>query len=575
MTGPQQTPEPSAAFNARLEELRRGYAKGLPDEIALIRQCWGLARTLPSFDPLILKPLRTHVHNLAGSGATYGYDRLSRLMQDIEQKIDLLADFPEDAGRIVLELDALLAEVDTTSVPSGEQKNWAELDIHRPRKRPDKLKVLLALAKDSPSSGLDEQLLHYGMEIRVCDPEALAERLVEFHPDILLFEEDAESNRICPSLRNLFDQAQSQSDNDKMGYSEKGIPDIFILNNQPSIATRVRAFRNGAREVLFNPPEISALLAKIDDCFLEQVGGAIHVLIIDDDKELAQFHANVLEQAGFKVEIAHTAAELEQKLGNFSVDVILMDLHMPDYNGIELSAALRQDPSLYGVPIIFISVEQDIVRHLGAIKVGGDDFLIKPVAVPYLIASVETRARRGRELRSLIRKDGLTGLFNHVSIEDSLQQMLARAIRSKTDLSVAMIDLDYFKKVNDNYGHLVGDRVLIDFARFLKGRLRKSDVVGRFGGEEFMLILPDTSVEHGRALLESIRQSFSIVNHNTAATPVRVTFSAGVACHPDFSTASTLIKAADTAMYQAKEQGRNRVITASRETLQTEGGNGE
>ena len=537
----------SQSFAERMKLLRSNYANTLPSKLRELEQTWRQISEEPNFDISTLKNFRTMVHKLAGSGAPYGYSRLSRLMQKVENKVDQIADFPEDSNRLVLDIQSLLITLELESQPD-DVDSVDEPEQVKPRVRPEQIRILFALSRGSKTYDVAAQMEHYGFKIDYCRQKDILKASIEFSPHVLFFQENLEQTMLCPSPRDLG------------GLSP---PDVFLLSPQPSLDIRVRAFREGAREVLYDPPDISLLLNKIDGCFVDKSTEPFKVLIIDDDPLLASFHAELLAQAGLDTIVSTCSKEVEEALTHFSPDVILMDLHMPGYNGIEMAAALRQDPSLYGVPIIFISVEQDIVRHLGAIKVGGDDFLIKPVAAPYLLASVETRARRGRELRGLIHQDGLTGLLNHVSIDDRLVQSMARSKRLGTELSIAMIDLDYFKKVNDNYGHPMGDRVLIDLARYLKGRLRNSDIIGRYGGEEFMLLLPDTPLVHAKSLVESLRESFSIINHNTKDNPVKVTFSSGIASFPEVQTTKELIAAADSALYQAKKLGRNRTVTVA------------
>ncbi|WP_164887201.1 diguanylate cyclase [Hahella sp. KA22] len=527
----------------KMQALRTAYASALPQKLTNVRDSWSSVRTLQNFNREILMPFRHLVHRLAGSGASYGFARLSALMQKIEQKIDQLSDFPENAKRLVLEIDNLLTQVDSSAQPDEQSNEELSLISSQRIQRPAAPKALLALSSKSVCNSLPEQLKHYGYEVRACPAEEVIENALRFEPDIVVYEEPSES-QVCPAPI-------------EMGKTK--VPFVFVLHQTPNLFLRVQAYRAGIREVLQSPPDISQLLSKFDQCFISEGDVPYRVLLIDDDSELAMYHAQLLEQAQMNARVVSQPEDIPEVLLEFFPDVILMDLYLPGYNGIELAVAIRQDATLYGVPIIFVSVEQDIARHLGAIRAGGDDFLIKPVPAPFLLASVESRARRGRELRGMLSRDGLTGLLNHVSAEEYLSQQLSRARRMDSSLAYVMVDLDHFKKVNDNYGHLMGDRVLVNFARYLQGRLRRSDVIGRYGGEEFVVILPDTTKEHARFVIESMRMSFASINHNTAEDPLRVTFSAGIAAFPDIDDMTTLTKAADDALYDAKQQGRNKV----------------
>ncbi|WP_369602745.1 GGDEF domain-containing protein [Hahella sp. SMD15-11] len=159
----------------------------------------------------------------------------------------------------------------------------------------------------------------------------------------------------------------------------------------------------------------------------------------------------------------------------------------------------------------------------------------------------------------MINRDGLTNLLNHVAIEEVLEREVARAERNESPLVFVMLDLDHFKQINDTYGHVMGDKVLVDFAHLLKNRLRRSDSVGRYGGEEFSVILPDTETDEAVHLIDALRESFAGIEHRLGKTGVNVTFSAGLASWKPGMSPETLRQQADKALYQAKRNGRNRL----------------
>jgi diguanylate cyclase (GGDEF)-like protein len=195
-------------------------------------------------------------------------------------------------------------------------------------------------------------------------------------------------------------------------------------------------------------------------------------------------------------------------------------------------------------------------------SLGGDDFLTKPIKPGHLVSSVSSRIQRSRMLRSFMVRDSLTGLLNHTAIKDQLEREVARAKRLKTPLAYAMIDIDLFKRVNDTYGHPVGDRVIKSLSRLLKQRLRETDVVGRYGGEEFAVIMSDTDGPAAMKVLDNIRDAFSRFSHLADGKEFSVTFSGGIA---DVALSGDAIKLgdfADRALYEAKHAGRNRLVLA-------------
>jgi len=284
---------------------------------------------------------------------------------------------------------------------------------------------------------------------------------------------------------------------------------------------------------------------------------------VPDDEELAAHFGTILDQAGFDTRVVSDPMQAIDVLGDFAAELILMDLYMPDCNGTELAAVIRQEDAYVGVPIIYLSGETDLGTQIEAISEGGDEFLTKPIKPALLVAAVRARAQRARILGSYLKRDGLSGLLNHSSTKEALEVEMARARRRGAPLAFAMIDLDHFKQVNDSHGHPVGDRVIKSLARLLSQRLRKTDVVGRFGGEEFAIILPDTPLEDARRVLDELRESFAALSHQAESGQFRVSFSCGVAEMADTTRPGELIRNADAALYQAKNQGRNRVIAAT------------
>ncbi|HEX9082919.1 MAG TPA: diguanylate cyclase, partial [Holophagaceae bacterium] len=286
------------------------------------------------------------------------------------------------------------------------------------------------------------------------------------------------------------------------------------------------------------------------------------VLVVDDDPHLARHLALTLQSAGMIARDLADPLTLLEVLMDWRPDLLLLDMHMPSCTGLEVAAVVRQMESLTGLPIVFLSGEQDFARQMDAMGQGADDFLTKPIAPERLVAQVTHRAWRGRLLQGRMTRDSLTGLLNHSALLDRLEAEVARAQRLNGALAFAMTDLDHFKRVNDTHGHGIGDQVLRAFARLLQHRLRRSDALGRYGGEEFGIVLPDTGPDEAHALLEGLRKDFAAFRFQGASGEFQVTFSAGLALWPPYHQASALCDAADQALYAAKAAGRNRVETA-------------
>jgi diguanylate cyclase (GGDEF)-like protein len=246
-------------------------------------------------------------------------------------------------------------------------------------------------------------------------------------------------------------------------------------------------------------------------------------------------------------------------IGSFNPDLILMDMYMPVCNGEDLCKIIRQYESFTSIPIVFLSSEADVQKQLNAMKIGADDFLTKGIDPEHLITSITTRIQRHRVLSSFMIRDSLTGLLNHTTSKKQLESMITKAQKLNTPLSFAMIDIDHFKKVNDTYGHPTGDKVIKSLSRLLQKRLRKTDSIGRYGGEEFAIVLWNTDAKSAKKILDEIREDFSKIEHLHEGKVFFTTFSSGIAEFPGFVTSADLSNAADRALYVAKKQGRNQV----------------
>jgi len=240
----------------------------------------------------------------------------------------------------------------------------------------------------------------------------------------------------------------------------------------------------------------------------------------------------------------------------------MIDLFMPGYNGFELAAMIRQHANFVSIPILILSAFDSPGELIKNYNIVGDDYLNKSVDDTYLLNFVKNKIQRSRDLRYLMERDSLTGLLNHTNFNDNLYRELIRASRTGQSLIYAMIDLDLFKNVNDTYGHLVGDTVLKSLAYMLQERLRKTDIIGRYGGEEFGILLTNTTMKNALCVMNETRERFSLIKHKAGDSGFFVTFSCGIASFPDYGKAEELSGAADNALYAAKSSGRNQVCVA-------------
>jgi diguanylate cyclase (GGDEF)-like protein len=334
---------------------------------------------------------------------------------------------------------------------------------------------------------------------------------------------------------------------------------VLLSAGALSFSDRLAAARAGVTAILTKPPDPDELADWLDTLAGRGGEAPFSILVVDDDVLLAEAYALTLQRAGMQVTVVSEPEQAVEATATTHHDLVLMNLHMPGIDGIELARVIRQTRRYLFLPIVFLSAEQDTDRQLMARQVGGDDFIRTPVDLDRLVRLVRLRAERARALRTVMERDSLTGLLNHSRFKERLARELDRSRRSGSQLSLALIDLDHFKKVNDSFGHLIGDRVIRALARGLTTGLRKSDVVGRYGGEEFAAILLDSSPAQSAAAIDAVRRRFGAHHFETEHGSFNVTLSAGVTGAGDYADAEMLIDAADRALYAAKRGGRDSV----------------
>jgi diguanylate cyclase (GGDEF)-like protein len=337
---------------------------------------------------------------------------------------------------------------------------------------------------------------------------------------------------------------------------------VFFLSVRDDVSARLQAIRTGGKNYFVKPVDIGVLVDALDKVIVAEEPEQYRVLIVDDSEVQAKVNAMHLAKAGIASRIITNPINVLRALEEFIPDLLLLDLYMPECTGLELAQVIRQMKAFVSLPIVYLSAETDREKQLAAVGIGGDDFLTKPIKPDHLISAVASRIERYRQLRALMLRDSLTGLLNHTSVRERLGQEIVLSARNSQPLALAMIDIDNFKKVNDTYGHATGDRVLKALTHIFTRRLRQSDIIGRYGGEEFVVILPNTDEKAALQTLDELREAFSLVRHISDGREFNVTFSCGVASFPRQQTPATLSEAADRAMYVAKRQGRNQVVLA-------------
>jgi diguanylate cyclase (GGDEF)-like protein len=415
-------------------------------------------------------------------------------------------------------------------------------------------KLVYLVTKDpDEAKTLAQQISHFGYQVQIVQDFTALKNAVAKHMALsILLDISSPKNGVAEN--DVFDQIPQ--------WQEKKIPFMFISDVDKQ-EIRLKAIKVGGIAFFPKPVDLVNLIDKLDETRASETDDH-RVLIVEDQSTVANYYQIVLKMAGMTTKVVTDSKQVLTELEEFHPDLILMDLYLPDSDGIQLAKMIRQIDEYVSVPIVFLSSEGDFNKQMEAMSLGGDEFLEKPIKADHLVSVVRSRLERLRIIRALMIRDSLTALLNHTSFRGQLKQELERCRRQETKLALAMLDLDEFKRINDTYGHSVGDSVLKSLSRLLRQRLRKSDIIGRYGGEEFVVILLDVDEEHAYQVMNEIREHFAEVQHFAPGKGFfSVTFSCGIATYPEFSSSTLISDAADQAMYRAKEAGRNKVMTAS------------
>lgn len=546
--------DPAAELQEKLRLLAVAYAMQLPDKIKQIEQLWEQLQS--GWSEENVQMLHRMVHGLTGSGKTFGFSQLSQVAHGLENDLKDMMKLAIPANeqqcnqiqKQIKELRQAAAHADSsqTATHVSVKTSTATAGFRG-------LKQVFVVDDDyEVAQELVLQLHHFGFEVSVFTQLDDFRLAVKQTPDVIvLMDIDFQENRWA-GIEVMKEVQQERA---------APLPVIFI-SSCDDLVSRLGAVRAGSLAYFTKPINPGELIDQLDALTSTLPQQPFRVLIVDDSADMLTYHSAILQQAGMLVSAINKPMEMMGTLLEFDPDLILMDIYMPECDGIELAKVIRQLNSYVGIPIVYLSTEKDFNKQLEAISIGGDDFLVKPIEPQHLVSAITSRIQRGRLLRSFMVRDSLTGLLNHTSIKDQLSREVSRVHRLKTPLAFAMIDIDFFKKVNDNYGHPAGDRVIKSLARLLKQRLRETDIIGRYGGEEFAVIMVDTDGPAAVKVLDSIREAFSRLLHLSEGKEFSVNLSCGVADIAHFGDEIAIGDAADKALYQAKQAGRNQVVLA-------------
>lgn len=492
------------------------------------------------------------LHRLAGSAGTFGFHALGNEARTLELILKPYADvgavdnelaIPKDlvGERFIARVAKLekLLSIEEGAADTAEPSSERAIDIS------DQPEVLLVEPDRSRAEGLAGELTPHGFTIRYESPEGLA------------FED-------LSSVSVVLVRDSVLALHEHIVWMAGERPPVICIGSHDDFDARYRFAALGADGFVSEPVDVPGLADYIERLSSEKMeSGSGRVMVVDDDPELLERYSLVLEGGGLEVRRVSSPSVILSALSEFRPDIVLMDVQMGRFDGPTLARMLRFDPEWVGLHIIFLSSEEDRKFQIDALSQGGDDFLVKPVSDKLLLQAAKVRCYRAKQLDKLASRDSLTGLLKHSLANSEVAKEHARGQRLNHPSVVAMLDLDHFKQVNDRHGHRVGDLVIKGLANLLRHRLRKTDSIGRYGGEEFIVVLPNCSIEGARKSMQGVCEQMSKIAFSGSGSNFSVTVSIGIAPLDAYAKPEAAIEAADKALYSRKAAGRNGVTAIS------------
>jgi diguanylate cyclase (GGDEF)-like protein len=544
-----QAPGP-AAVDEEFEHLRAQFVRRSKAKIEVAGTLLATLGQAPG-DSRSLQDLMRFFHSLAGVGSSFGFPRVTALAK--EGELECLALIRDEANPSASEIEnwtrllgALAHELEATPVPSAVSAAMG------PGARVPE--ILIVDADDAVYRSLSPLLEQEGVSARPLRSQAEARAaLKRAMPDGVIVDAslpDGSGYDLIDHLRGL--------------PGGESVP-ALMLSPRVGFLDKVEAIHCGADGYFEKPVDWKALMRRLQHLLEASQPHPARILSVEDDPQQGGYLKSILESGGYEAAVCEDPKRFEATLKEFQPDLVLMDILLPEISGYDLVRYLRQDERYAALPVLFLTTDGQMQSRFRSAQVGGDDHLVKPVVPPVLLSVVAARLERARFIKNLLNRDGLTRLLTHTALIERGQALHAQSQRDQTRACAwVMIDLDHFKSVNDRFGHPVGDRVLAALAALLRRRLRQSDTIGRYGGEEFAVLLEGLPEDEVVRLMTRVLEEFRNLDlEATGHPPFRATFSAGVAMLRPEMDLDGWKKAADDALYAAKHGGRNRVVAAA------------
>jgi diguanylate cyclase (GGDEF)-like protein len=489
------------------------------------------------------------LHGMAGLGTTFGFADVTRIARQGEREMQLLLEgsqMPDVTA--IAGFRTCLQQLRVCFEHGGQEPAAIEaLPAEGTRKPVD----VVLLEDDATGHAIMRKVLErHGFSVRGAYSRAEAIALLDSHlPDVLVTDvlvPDGSGYDVVEHLRSI---------------PGGDLPPVIVTSGLQGFLDRVEAIRRGADSFFEKPIDYAAMVRTVESLLERTKEEAPRVLFVSTDDESAELVSSTLTSAGYDVQVSAEIKRFDAELVTVRPDLVLLDAREPRAG--DLARYVHQKQGLATIPVVLVGGEDSARARIECVRAGANDLLPDPVSPRLLIATVAARIESSRLIRNLVERDGLTGLLTHSAFMGQMKRVWKeRAQFPGRQPSMILLDIDFFKQVNDTYGHPAGDRVLVALAATLRRNLRRSDIIARYGGEEFAIVLEDLATADAGRLVDRIREEFAAIEQREGDRTFVVSFSAGAASVPAGNDPEAWPASADEALYRAKREGRNRVVVA-------------
>lgn len=515
-------------------------------------------------------------HKLIGSLGTFGFENGSKVAREIEQIFQQPKVGREHISTLEQLVQSLRTELENPpNQTNAESGNSLENTVSSESERP--ISQLLIVDRDrSLTEQLQQEAERWGMQVEIAENISIARQTIaQTRPEMVLLDL-AISGEPCTSIETAQEGLKLMAE---LNHHIPPMP-VLVFTASGSTEIRLEVAKLGGRAFLQKPLAPAQVMETVIQVRQRAQTPEAKVMVVDDDVAQLAGLRSFLEPWGLKVMGLSNPEKFLEALDSYQPDLLILDVEIPKIDGISLCQVVRNDPRWGGLPVLFLTAhsESQLVHKLFA--AGADDYINKPIVGPELVTRILNRLERIQLLRNMAETDPLTGVANRRKSTQEIYRFFHLAKRHKQPICFALLDLDRFKQINDKYGHAMGDAILHRLGRLLSLSFRSEDIVARWGGEEFIVVMYGMTKEHGMKRLSELlgklqNQEFSatilsleaereiedLSNQPSINETFQVTFSAGVAQYPEHGLdLQSLYRRADTALDRAKNSGRNCII---------------